>query len=103
MPKKKTEAERPDVPRVALTINETCIATGLCRKTIYDHIREKLLIARKIGSRTVVLMEDLNDYLRSFPTVDRATEQDPIRRRQPTPPSAPGASQTDHRAGKPAR
>ena len=71
------------VPRLALSVNEACIAAGICRRTLYEHIKAGLLVARKIGTRTVILTEDLITYLRAFPAIDETVEPSRIGRNRP--------------------
>lgn len=53
--------------KLALTIEE-CIEAGLGGRTkVYEAIRDKRLKARKRGNRTIVLIEDAHEYLRSLP------------------------------------
>jgi hypothetical protein len=45
------------------------------RATLYRRIEEGVLIARKLGGRTVVLENDLQDYLKTLPVVPARTKQ----------------------------
>jgi hypothetical protein len=53
--------------RVAYSIPEVMIQTGLGRDCVYRNIRARKLIARKIGRRTVVLAADLHAFLNQLP------------------------------------
>lgn len=57
-----------------LTIDEVCADSRLSRGFVYRLIREKKLIARKIGASTRVLRSDYLAFLRSLPKAgaDRA-------------------------------
>ena len=57
-----------DTNRIAYTIPEACAATGLSRTTLYRFISEaKSLPARKCGSRTLILHEDLKRFIENLP------------------------------------
>jgi hypothetical protein len=57
----------PPVPR-AYRIADVCRLTGLGRTTIYEAIKSRALIARRYRRCTVVLAEDLAEFLRNLPT-----------------------------------
>jgi excisionase family DNA binding protein len=59
-----------DVTREALSISEVCAATALGRTTIYEAIASGSLKIRKAGKRTLVLPNELRDFLRSLPSAD---------------------------------
>ncbi len=50
----------------AYTILETCELARVSRGTVYAEIKAKRLCARKIGARTVILEEDLAQWLRNL-------------------------------------
>ena len=52
----------------AFRIGDVCARTGLGRTTIYAAIKGGLLVARKHGRRTVVLVDDLAAFLEGLPT-----------------------------------
>lgn len=55
--------------KLAHSINDL-VQTGIgCRSKIHQLIRDGKLTARKAGSRTVVLDEDLRTYLAGLPKV----------------------------------
>ena len=60
-------------PTEALTIPEVCAETRIGRTKIYDAINERLLVARKVGRKTLVLRDDLRQFLNALPS---ATELD---------------------------
>lgn len=60
----------PHVTREALSISEVCAATALGRTTIYEAIAAGSLKARKCGKRTIVLRNELRDFLTSLPGAD---------------------------------
>jgi excisionase family DNA binding protein len=59
-----------DVTREAFSISEVCAATALGRTTIYGAIADGSLKVRKRGRRTLVLPNELRDFLSSLPGAD---------------------------------
>jgi excisionase family DNA binding protein len=55
------------VEREALSISEACAAAGIGRTKIYQAITEGNLKARKCGKRTLILRDELRDFLASLP------------------------------------
>jgi len=53
--------------REALSIDEARAVTGLGRTKIYQAIAEGKLLVRKCGKRTLVLRDDLREFLASLP------------------------------------
>jgi excisionase family DNA binding protein len=58
------------VAREGLSIAEACAMAGLGRTKIYEAIAEGSLKARKCGKRTIVLRNELRDFLASLPSAD---------------------------------
>jgi excisionase family DNA binding protein len=54
--------------KLAVTIPEAVELSGIGRSSLYMLIKEKTITARKSGKRTLILIEDLESYLRSLPT-----------------------------------
>ena len=54
----------------SLTINDACKVSGLSRSTIYKQINLGNLTPRKCGKRTLILMEDLEDFLQNLPKAE---------------------------------
>lgn len=52
--------------QLALSINDTCKATGFGRTKIYEAIKSGRLKARKFDARTFILKSDLEQFLESF-------------------------------------
>jgi excisionase family DNA binding protein len=46
-------------PKIAYSVKEACAATSLGRTTLFEHIKNGRLVARKIGGRTVIPAESL--------------------------------------------
>lgn len=54
--------------KIAVTIPEACALSGLGRSSIYDCFKRRKLTPRKHGTRTLILVRELRDYLESLPT-----------------------------------
>ena len=55
------------MPREGLSVAEACAVAGIGRTKIYQAISEGSLKARKCGKRTLVLRDDLRDFLAALP------------------------------------
>jgi hypothetical protein len=75
--------------KIAHTIPEAVLASGLSRSLLYLAIGRGELRARKCGARTVILDSDLRRFLRNLPAL--VAEQ---------PPPEIGGSQSGNRDGK---
>jgi len=53
--------------KLAVTIPEAIRITGLGRTTIYRLFDEGKLTKRKAGKRTLILMQELEDFIRNLP------------------------------------
>ena len=60
---------RSELQAEGLTLNEASIVAGIGRTKLYEAIANGELKARKFGSRTIVLREDLLGFLKSLPEV----------------------------------
>ncbi|RUX16371.1 hypothetical protein EOA27_15590 [Mesorhizobium sp. M2A.F.Ca.ET.037.01.1.1] len=60
-------SQAPPRPQLATDVKGAVIYTGLCRAQLYKDMRAGLLIARKKGSRTILLYEELDRYLKAMP------------------------------------
>jgi excisionase family DNA binding protein len=60
-------ANRIELERLALSVEEASVASALGRSTLYQAISSGDLIARKSGRRTVILREELQTYLKALP------------------------------------
>ena len=56
-----------DLQREALSISEVCAAIGVGRTKIYEAIANGGLKARKVGNRTLILKDELRQFLESLP------------------------------------
>jgi excisionase family DNA binding protein len=64
--------------RIAYSVDEAAVRAGIGRDAVYDAIREKRLVARKWGRRTIITDAALRAFLDSLPivTLDRQPGQD---------------------------
>ena len=51
------------------SIDSFCRTYGICRSLVYVEIREGRLRARKAGRRTVIALEDAEDWFAKLPRV----------------------------------
>jgi len=56
-----------NLQREGLSISEACAVAGIGRTKIYQAISDGNLKARKLGKRTLVLRQDLRDFLAALP------------------------------------
>jgi hypothetical protein len=73
--------------KIAFTIREAVLASGLSRSMLYIAIARGVLRARKCGSRTLILDSDLRQFLRSLPRLAKNYASSDA----PRPPSDRGA------------
>jgi len=55
--------------RRAHTVGQAASIAGLSRSQLYRAIRTKRLIARKNGRRTLILLDDLESFLKALPVL----------------------------------
>ena len=58
--------------KIAVTIHEAAAISGIGRTTLYELFKAGKLTPRKSGSRTLVLVDELERYVRSLPTANMA-------------------------------
>jgi excisionase family DNA binding protein len=63
----QTLKDNPGFQREGLSISEACAVAGIGRTKIYQAITAGNLKARKCGKRTLVLRDDLREFLASLP------------------------------------
>jgi excisionase family DNA binding protein len=56
-----------NLQKEALSISEVCAAVGIGRTKIYEAIANRNLKARKVGNRTLILRDELRQFLQSLP------------------------------------
>jgi predicted DNA-binding transcriptional regulator AlpA len=61
------EYGRKQMTKLAVTIPEAVQMTGIGRTSLYLLIKEKKLTRRKLGKRTLLLVEDLERVVKSLP------------------------------------
>lgn len=55
----------------AYTINAFCAAYGIGRTLTYEEIASGRLKARKVGNRTLILVDDAKEWAQALPFVER--------------------------------
>jgi excisionase family DNA binding protein len=60
--------------RISYSVNEAAKAAGIGLTKLREEIRAKRLIARKLGKRTLINVEDLNAWAANLPRVDTAQQ-----------------------------
>jgi excisionase family DNA binding protein len=58
----------PTLEPEGLSISQACAIAGIGRSKLYEAIKDRRLVARKIGARTIILRSDLQQFLASLPT-----------------------------------
>ncbi|MHC2791944.1 excisionase family DNA binding protein [Mesorhizobium jarvisii] len=58
--------------KFGLTIDEAVDRSGIGRTKIFEAIKLGKLTARKAGRRTIILSEELSDFLKSLPIREAA-------------------------------
>jgi excisionase family DNA binding protein len=51
----------------ALSVPEAAKAAGVGRTTLFEAIRNGHIAAKKVGRRTIILIDDLDGWLKSLP------------------------------------
>jgi Helix-turn-helix domain len=64
-----TERRHPPRPR-AMGIEDFCDLYGPGRTKVYEEIKSGRLRARKIGKRTIITVDDAEDWLRQLPLIE---------------------------------
>ena len=57
-----------EIERQGLSIHEACEIAGVGRTKLDEAIKEGKLKARKFGTRTIILITDLDQFLASLPS-----------------------------------
>lgn len=57
--------------KLAYSIPEVRKLTGISRTSLYAAIKKKTLRARKCGARTLICVEDLQEFLKGLPAAGR--------------------------------
>jgi excisionase family DNA binding protein len=61
----------PAIQREGLSIAEASAAAGIGRTKLYEAIADGRLMARKLGKRTLILRDDLRQFLAALPPAHR--------------------------------
>jgi excisionase family DNA binding protein len=64
---KQSKQSREEIEVMAYTVDEACQAARISRASLYRAIRNGELPLRKHGARSLILMQDLCDFVRSRP------------------------------------
>ncbi len=56
--------------KIAVTIDQAVAMSGIGRTTLYKLIREGRLHPRKLGNRTLILVDELEACIRSLPAIE---------------------------------
>ena len=64
----------PIKDNLAYSLEQAGHVSGLGRSALYIAVRERRLVARKCGRRTVVLRPDLEAFLAALPTLNLAQQ-----------------------------
>jgi hypothetical protein len=64
----RDDASEQQFSKLALSISEVVKASGVGRTLVFAEIKAGRLLARKCGRRTVVLIGDLQNWLRAMPS-----------------------------------
>jgi Helix-turn-helix domain len=69
----ESEAERHGFrPQRAMSVAEFCARYGPGRTSAYQEVKSGRLRARKIGKRTIITVDDAEDWLRCLPVIEAA-------------------------------
>ena len=58
--------------RISYSVHEAAKAAGIGITKLREEIRENRLVARKLGKRTLINVDDLNTWAANLPRVDSA-------------------------------
>ncbi len=56
-----------EIQILALSVRDACAAIGCGRTTLYSLIADGKIVARSLGSRTIIPTESLREFLGSLP------------------------------------
>lgn len=62
----------PKDPAINLNVSQACARIGVGKTKFWQIVSEGQIVIRKIGRRSFVLEEDLNEYIRSRPEASLA-------------------------------
>ena len=70
----RDDGNKPQLSKLALSISEVVSTSGVGRTLVFAEMKAGRLIARKCGRRTVVLIDDLQNWLQAMPSSRTAAE-----------------------------
>lgn len=56
-----------DIAPLAISINEACKAANVGRTTLYGAIGRGELKVKKLGRRSILMIEDVSDWIKGLP------------------------------------
>ena len=59
--------EAPTMRKIALTLSEATEVSGIGRSSLYKLFNDGKLTPRKAGKKTLILVDELETYLRNLP------------------------------------
>jgi excisionase family DNA binding protein len=60
---------------IAYTVKEACSISRIGKTTLYAAIRRGELVARKLGTKTLILEEDLRCWIEHLPTITSSSSE----------------------------
>jgi excisionase family DNA binding protein len=61
-----------EIPRAALSVNETCVSLSISRSKLYEEVAAGRLRALKAGSRTLIPVTSRDAWLSNLPEAKAA-------------------------------
>lgn len=58
--------------KISMTIDDAVQYCGIGRTKLYELVKDGMLTPKKVGRRTIILTEQLDDYVRSLPDMKSA-------------------------------
>jgi excisionase family DNA binding protein len=83
--------------RLAYSVTESCVAAGIGRTNLYELITRGEIRAKKVGRRTLILADDLRQWLEALPQIAPRKMPDVTR---PTQAALPASSSANCKTGK---
>lgn len=60
------------MPKISMTIDEAVSYCGIGRTKLYELAKDGVLSPKKAGRRTLILTEELDNYIRALPDMKSA-------------------------------
>lgn len=58
--------------KISMTIDDAVQYCGIGRTKLYELVKDGMLTPKKVGRRTIILTEQLDEYVRSLPDMKTA-------------------------------